>query len=151
MENATNDNKRSRGDGDSDFPQTKRLKDDLLMINSPKPDLDFLLSSFVEEISVSQTPIESVELHPDLGYLLEASDDELGLPPPVVSGNEESEVIGVSIGEMWMFDEQIPCFDSLEIGIANNNSCADDVTGEYLPFDGLFDYSDAVIESADGL
>ncbi|KAE8666071.1 protein NIM1-INTERACTING 2-like [Hibiscus syriacus] len=59
--------------------------------------------SFEEEISVApSTSTESVQVvdltsdsgesKPDLGYLLEASDDELGLPPPTASttGDEGS-------------------------------------------------------------
>lgn len=48
------------------------------------PDLDSVISSFEKEINV---PVPAVQ--PELGYLLEASDDELGLPPAALKGEME--------------------------------------------------------------
>ncbi|XP_058227146.1 uncharacterized protein LOC131335690 [Rhododendron vialii] len=78
-------------------PESNRIPDDILdILDDPDPvadsaiqDLDSVIKSFEEEIlphlpSPVDFPItvpEYVESQGDLGYLLEASDDELGLPP----------------------------------------------------------------------
>ncbi|TXG47714.1 hypothetical protein EZV62_027008 [Acer yangbiense] len=99
-----------------------------------------LLHSFQQEISarssslvevVDLTSSDSGESQPDLGYLLEACDDELGLPPATVSrqkakNDEFTELVRVSsrssgICEFWGFEDGI---------------------SEYVGFEeGLFDYS----------
>ncbi|CAI9756082.1 unnamed protein product [Fraxinus pennsylvanica] len=145
----------------SDLPEVKRLKEDLLdslgddesELCTTSQDLDSFMKSFEEEIMGSHSPTEdfkpgSEESQPDLGYLLEASDDELGLPPSTASPtgvlsegktefvrvDSDSSEIG---GELWEF----PSYDSYEFGIGEtenyNNS-----NGEYVALDGLFDYSD---------
>ena len=52
--------------------------------------LDSVIKSFEEEIlAPGPNPVpESGEFNPNLGYLLEASDDELGLPPTVAQSEE---------------------------------------------------------------
>lgn len=74
-------------------PESNRIPDDILdILDEPDPviqDLDSVIKSFEEEILPhSPSPVdfpvtvpEYVESQVDLGYLLEASDDELGLPP----------------------------------------------------------------------
>ncbi|XP_059668739.1 uncharacterized protein LOC132313813 [Cornus florida] len=96
-----------------DSAEVKRLRDDLLNLDDSDlgtncPDLDSFMKSFEEEISVSPAPpANDVDLTSDaedsqleLGYLLEASDDELGLPPSTTSSseaenNEETELVRV--------------------------------------------------------
>ncbi|KAF5727754.1 hypothetical protein HS088_TW22G01451 [Tripterygium wilfordii] len=151
--------KRVRGESDEleiDSPEVKRLRDDLLGVldeSDPDPaiqDLDSVMKSFEEEISASLSlPVPVVDLtsdsgdsHPDLGYLLGASDDELGLPPTCTSSNEfKYEVIELArvssgINEFWGFDDEIPCYDSFVLGVG------DYVNQEYGALDGLFDHSD---------
>nr|VDD26075.1 unnamed protein product [Brassica oleracea] len=68
-----------------DSPDVKRLRDDLFDDSghdSEIQDLDSLMKSFEDELSSTTTEQGSGETLPDLGYLFEASDDELGLPPP---------------------------------------------------------------------
>jgi hypothetical protein len=74
----------------------KRLREDLLgFLDDTEADLKFqdldsVMKSFDEEISLACTyssvsvvdlTSDSGESQPELGYLLEASDDKLGLPP----------------------------------------------------------------------
>lgn len=168
-----NDKKRVRGDSDefseSDSPEVKRLREDLLGFlddTEPNPmiqDLDSVMKSFEEEISQACTssPVPVVDLtdsgesQPELGYLLEASDDELGLPPSGNSlgdevKNSDTELGRVSsyssgIGELWGFEDQIPGYYSFEFGAGIGY----DNTSEYVAFDGLFEHSDVYFDSSD--
>lgn len=165
--------KRVRDDSDEsrlESLEVKRLRDDLLeFLDDTDPglsaqDLDSVMKSLQEEISATSSPApladlpsDSGESQPQIGYLLEASDDELGLPPPGDSVNTEgnselqTELVPVSsdssgIAEFWEFEDQIPSYDSFELGTGvgyNNNST------EYVAFDGLFDHSDVYYDSAD--
>ncbi|KAJ7954090.1 Carbohydrate-responsive element-binding protein [Quillaja saponaria] len=101
---AQRDKKRVRDDSDefgSDSVEVKKLRENLLEFlddSDPDPsshDLDSVMKSLQEEISAPCSPVplidltlESAESQPDIGYLLEASDYELGLPPGN-SSNEE--------------------------------------------------------------
>ncbi|XP_054810290.1 uncharacterized protein LOC129311870 [Prosopis cineraria] len=165
--------KRVRDDSDEsglESPEVKRLRDDLLdLLDDTDPalssqDLDSVMKSLQEEISASSSPAPAVDLtsdsgdsQPQIGYLLEASDDELGLPPPGESVNPDgkgelpTELIPAlsdssGIAELWEFENQIPSYDSFDLGTGaeyNGNSA------EYLAFDGLFDHSDVYYDSAE--
>ncbi|GFZ16133.1 hypothetical protein Acr_25g0005420 [Actinidia rufa] len=174
MEDISN-KKRVRDDSDEselDLPEVKRLRDDLLgnlEDSDPctmSPDLDSFMKSFEEEISATPSPIppavvdlssDSVQSQPDLGYLLEASDDELGLPPSnTASSSELTELARVSsdssaeLSELWRFDDQIPSYDSFEFGIAGEEDHYNVIHyGEFVAEDGLFDYSDLGFGSYD--
>ncbi|XP_022735040.1 uncharacterized protein LOC111288422 [Durio zibethinus] len=152
---------------DLDLFEVKRLRDDLLDFLDDSDslpinqDLASVMKSFEDEISASASePVvalatDSGESQPDLGYLLEASDDELGLPPPTVTttGGEEvrSEVAELprvfsdssGIGELWGFEDQIPNYDSFEFGIEDNYS------GDNVVYDGLFEYPDVYYDSSE--
>ncbi|KAL6007458.1 hypothetical protein ACLOJK_032956 [Asimina triloba] len=154
--------KRARADSDSspeshtesqpDSPEAKRLHADLLeILDNPESagdkndDLASVMKSFEEEIasSLPQPPAsDSVERPPDLGYLLEASDDELGLPPTaserddLVRGPFEAE----GLGQMWGFEDEIPSYDALEFGIRHVKENEEEEAA--FVFEGLFDYSD---------
>ena len=116
-----------------------------------------MMKSLQEEISASSSlaPVvdltsDSGESQPQIGYLLEASDDELGLPPPGMSSNPEAkdegfgnELVRASsdssgIGQFWDFDDQIPSYETFEFGGGVNYNG----NTEYMAFDGLFDHSD---------
>ncbi|KAG9152913.1 hypothetical protein Leryth_012527 [Lithospermum erythrorhizon] len=151
------DRKRERCDSleeeDFDLPEVKKLRQDLLdnleddEICSTSADLDSFMRSFEEEISSTNIPpmpkTETNETNlaleanddplPNIGYLLEASDDELGLPPSSSSPSQLGD-------ELWGF-QNVSSFDSFGLteleninGVGNNN--------EYVELDGLFDYSD---------
>ncbi|KAJ4710531.1 Carbohydrate-responsive element-binding protein [Melia azedarach] len=156
------------------LPEVKRLRDDLLFgfldesdADPAIQDLDSVMKSLQEEITASSpsqvqivdlTTSESGESQPELGYLLEASDDELGLPPSTsstvsseeVKNNEVTELVRVSsessgIGELWGFEDNIPSYDSFELGICDINNVND-----YVAFDdGLFEYSNVYFDSAE--
>jgi hypothetical protein len=150
--------KRARVDSvesDLDSPGVKRLREDLLNNFEDDPDvsfpilydLDSVMKSFEEEITpvpvVVNLTSDSGDSKPDLGYLLEASDDELGLPPVGKVGDEKiTELIRVDSddssgnGGFWGFEDLIPAtkYDSFELGVGENS---------YDEFDdSLFEYND---------
>lgn len=150
-------------ESDITSPEVKRLREDLLDSLDDDPefctsnqDLDSFMKSFEEEITASPGVVdlvsESGESQPDLGYLLEASDDELGIPPPTASPvgleNElKTELVPVESdssefgGEFW----EVPGYDAFGFGLGE----ADNYDGEYVALDGLFDYSDLGFGSGD--
>lgn len=127
-------------------PDVKRLRDDLFDDSGHDPatqDLDSLMKSFEDELT-NTTAQQSGETQPDLGYLFEASDDELGLPPPQPSTllppssgeTKETELVRASsdssgVGELRGIEEPVPGFGSFELD------------------DGLFEYSDVSLDSGD--
>ncbi|XP_047949288.1 uncharacterized protein LOC125195138 [Salvia hispanica] len=77
-----------------DSPEVKRVREDLLDeidedsdLRTSFHELDSFMKSFEEEITegIIELASDSGESRPDLGYLLEASNDELGIPPPAAS------------------------------------------------------------------
>ncbi|CAK7349742.1 unnamed protein product [Dovyalis caffra] len=153
--------------------EAKRIQDDLLDIfdDSDEPaiqGLDSVIRSFEEEILVG-APVPEMSLHsggsqPDLGYLLEASDDELGLPPTFTSGEDKSaaavSVVSAeeegpgTVGFGWMlgFENEIPNYDSFEFGLGGNpdgNQNDSDNNGDFVALGGLFDHSDENFVPAD--
>lgn len=158
--------KRVRADSDEsvlESPEAKRLRDDLLEFfddadhnTASTQDLDSVMKSLQEEISASPSTAsrrvtsDSGESQAQIGYLLEASDDELGLPPPGNSSvpegkSEEAELVRVSsdssgIGELWGFEDQIPSYDSFDLGTGFGYES----NTEYVAFDGLFNHSDVL-------
>ncbi|XP_057765748.1 uncharacterized protein LOC130986368 [Salvia miltiorrhiza] len=157
-----------------DSPDVKRLREDLLdgfdddsEFCTSTQDLDSFMKSFEEEITASPASghgagaaedgvidlvSDSGDSRPDLGYLLEASDDELGIPPPTASpvgeGNElRTEVAKVESdssefgGEFW----EVPGYDTYGFGFGE----VENDIGEYVALDGLFDYSDLGFGSGD--
>ncbi|KAJ8641872.1 hypothetical protein MRB53_018566 [Persea americana] len=165
-------NKRPRVDLDEsspdspESPETKRLRENILDIldDEDAPDRDpatqdlaSFMKSFEEEIGLSSSdslhpPSQESEVGeslPDLGFLLGASDDELGLPPTSSSGEENekdeedilrgpSETVGFD--QMWGFEDEIPCYDVLGYGIRSEEKHEEDS----VVLGGLFDFSDAV-------
>lgn len=145
--------------------QVKRLRKDLLELlddtdlDPVSQDLDSVMRSFEEELS-TPPPVTLIDLTsdsgnsspPELGFLLEASDDDLGLPPSSSStaSTDETEVTEVvrppydssELGGLWgfdSFDEQIPNYgDSFGLG-----PC------EVVAYeDGLFQYEDGYFAGA---
>ncbi|XP_052199694.1 uncharacterized protein LOC127806437 [Diospyros lotus] len=165
--------KRVRDDWDEselDSPEVKRLRDDLLGnlddsdLCTASPDLDSFMKTFADEISASPAPAVSAtgsgDSQPELGFLLEASDDELGLPPSTTTSSSEtwnkelseldrvSSDSSVELSEPWKFCDEILSFD--EFGVAGDgNDLGVNNHGEYVALDGLFDYSDLGFGSHD--
>ncbi|KAK9064625.1 hypothetical protein SSX86_016007 [Deinandra increscens subsp. villosa] len=163
-------NKRVHSDSDDHLfnsPEAKRIRHELL--DSPEDsdsytlsqDLDSFIKSFEDEIS---PPLETVELssdsaesRPGLEFLLEASDDELGLPPT------ESEKIPslTQSGEPGLFswlDDQVPNYDPFGNGFGyadgdvngdGNRDFNGNFNGEYVGLDGLFDCTDVGFGGSD--
>ncbi|XP_073049078.1 uncharacterized protein [Primulina eburnea] len=151
---------------DVDSPEVKRLRENLLDsldddddeadFCTAREDLDSFMKSFEKEItSDGGDAVEVVDLvsgtedsRPELGYLLEASDDDLGLPPTESSPNaaQKSELGD----EFWGFEPEIPGYDSDGYGfVQTENLYGGD--SEYVAIDGLFDYSDMGLGSGDFL
>ncbi|XP_051145737.1 uncharacterized protein LOC127261420 [Andrographis paniculata] len=150
-------------EADTDSQEVKKLREKLLDcldddadFGAANQDLDSFMKSFEEEITASPSTVvgdassaadlapDSGESRPDLGYLLEASDDELGLPP-TTSYKEEigTELVRVEsessefASEFW----EMPSYDSFEFGFVETDNF-DGGNGEYVALDGLFDHSD---------
>ncbi|EOA37115.1 hypothetical protein CARUB_v10010335mg [Capsella rubella] len=168
------DKKRVRDESSNDVvldsPEVKRLRDDLFDVlddSDPEPvsqDLDSVMKSFEDELSTVTTTAAlgggAGETQPDLGYLLEASDDELGLPPPPsvspvpVSKEEETtetltDLVRASsdssgIDEIWGFEDHVSNYADLDFG-----SVVGDCGGDYVAVEGLFEFSDDCFDSGD--
>ncbi|XP_077210890.1 uncharacterized protein LOC143846344 [Tasmannia lanceolata] len=163
-------NKRVRDDSD-ESPESKRLRANLLDFlddsDAPgdrNPALASVIRSFEEEIhslvdnDTLPAPLPSLEFEsfesslPDLGYLLEASDDDLGLPP-TISGSDENDKEGdsdifhvspnlIGFDQMfWGFEDEIPSYDALEFGIPEDGNGNEDT---FVLFEGLFGPSESL-------
>ncbi|CAN0876364.1 hypothetical protein LINGRAHAP2_LOCUS11272 [Linum grandiflorum] len=142
-----------------DFPEVKKIREDLFDIlddSDPDPtvqDLDSVMKSFQEEISPASSSLtapvvvdltsESGDSHAELGFLLEASDHELGLPPSSSGQYDEPELVRVDSeeparlgGDLWGFQDGFPSYDSFELG-------------EVVYDEGLLDYSNVCFDSAE--
>ncbi|KAF8390138.1 hypothetical protein HHK36_024660 [Tetracentron sinense] len=184
MEDYSNNNKNKRvrddsEDSDLDSPEAKRIRDNLLdILDDSDPvidrnpaatdDLASVMKSFEEEICSSNIPAlpavdmpsDPGEYQPDIEFLLEASDDDLGLPPTFSSSsseeekNEEADLLrvsseGVGFGEIWGFDDQIPGYNSFGFVGEEGNNNDEFVALELDGTGGLFDYSDSGYEMSD--
>lgn len=119
-------------------------------------DLDSVIKSFEEEILhsstvpssqtfIDQTLSDSGESQSDLGYLLEASDDELGLPPTFSPENhiDAESRSGNTIG----FENELLRYDSFDLGMLagimdGDNYCSENGGDFQTVVGGLFDYPD---------
>ncbi|KAJ0230609.1 hypothetical protein HA466_0307110 [Hirschfeldia incana] len=128
-------------------PEVKRLRDDLFDDSGHDPatqDLDSLMKSFEDELSNTTTAAQdSGENQPDLGYLFEASDDELGLPPPPPPPPPPSTLLPPPSEETKETELVRASSDSSEVG----ESVTD--FGSFELDDGLFEYSDVCLDSGD--
>ncbi|KAL5219743.1 hypothetical protein ABZP36_024456 [Zizania latifolia] len=75
-------------------------------------DLVSVMRSFEEEIAAGDAGDAAGATQPELGFLLEASDDELGLPPATASSSEEAgagdpEEAVVFGGQIWGFEDEL--------------------------------------------
>ena len=170
-------NKRGR-DESAEFPEAKRLReadlisdildnDDALDSGSDGvEDLADVIKSLEEEIMAPAPAPAALEEEDNrtpllvLGYLLEASDDELGLPPAVGSSPPSSSSDGVEVVEIADDEtEEVAGFDRIW-GFEDDVSAASPYEGlefggqtefdDGVFFDGdLFDYSAVVYEPSD--
>lgn len=153
MEGVAAGNKRTRAEAEvsTESADAKRMRDDLLDIlesgddrdSAEAPELATFMKHFEEVIGLPASSSEFLELPTDLGYLLEASDDELGLPPASYGGDQEEVQVVEQEGGLvgfdggWGFEDEVP--GSYEFGVWAEG----EVEGhEDVVLDGLFDYSD---------
>ncbi|KAK9926272.1 hypothetical protein M0R45_023513 [Rubus argutus] len=152
---------------DLDPAEAKMIQEDLLNIledadtvvdrDPAIQGLDSVIKSFEEEIQLPGAPafappVETTSgsgesSQPELGYLLEASDDELGLPP---TKSEESKMeaadFSASSSETaaalykGFENDMFPSYDAFDFGIGGYSES--NGGGEYVALGGLFDYSD---------
>ncbi|KAK3028052.1 hypothetical protein RJ639_038625 [Escallonia herrerae] len=117
------------------------------------PDLDSVIRSFEEEI-LHPSPAPASDSS-ELGYLLEASDDELGLPPAMSPSDEQprSELSDLAripcealgSGQILEYEGAAPAYHSFEFGFGfgdETESNNDGANGEFVAVGGLFDYSE---------
>lgn len=123
--------------------------------------LDSVIKSFEEEIltpafepvQTEPEPVQIVsepvqmaglgEMQKDLGYLFEASDDELGLPPTVVSGDEpgRTEPEKVDLTGFLGFEDDFTGYDGFGFGggLLPEYDGVNTGAGDFVAGDGLFD------------
>ncbi|KAG6470640.1 uncharacterized protein LOC122031507 [Zingiber officinale] len=152
-------------DADETAPtEVKRLRVDFLFDildddagPTGEQDLASVMKSLEEEISlpspadlpaVSHLSEEGLEVarQPDLGFLYEASDDELGLPPADAASSAdesgaaaEADVAGFS--RIWGFDDAVDGYDGLGLGMRPEERAFE---GGQAVEGGLFDYTDEI-------
>lgn len=162
-------------------PEVKRIQEDLLNILDDSEGvadrdpaiqgLDSVIRSFEEEIllpqgqSVLDLCLEAAETQSELGYLLEASDDELGLPPSFGSSAEDDgkaadgEVpapatpgtpAGLGFCETMAFENEMTGYDSFEFASEASNSNNREAGDEFVMLGGLFDFPESSCEPDDG-
>ncbi|KAL3343600.1 hypothetical protein AABB24_027233 [Solanum stoloniferum] len=154
-----------------DSPEAKQIREDILdILDEPDAltecppeiqDLDSVMKSFEEEMLhhsplndtqtvLDLTPSESGDSQPDLGYLLEASDDELGLPPTISPTDEKVNVESTVMPEaaefanMTCFEGEMPNYDTFDFGMDHEARVGDNdignSNGDFVTVGGLFDY-----------
>lgn len=148
-------------------PEVKRLRENLLdgldddAEFGSTHDLDSFMKSFEEEITASPSAaadcgVDAVQLvsdsgdsRSDLGYLFEASDDELGLPPTASEAAAELARVQSESSELGSEFWEAPGYDSFEFGFGGTVTNYGGGNGEYAALDGLFDHSDMGLGSGD--
>lgn len=161
-----------------DSSKARMIQDDLLdMLDDTETvpgiqDLDSVIRSFEEEIlqaspsaatqAVAELASDSGESQPELGYLLEASDDELGLPPTGTSSDVQpqyqynqyetsnnvspqdnaDDLVGLA-NITGGFDEDLHSYDTFGLDICERSiEGGNHNGGDYVTVDGLFDYAE---------
>ncbi|XP_009606577.1 uncharacterized protein [Nicotiana tomentosiformis] len=136
-------------------PDVKQIREEILdILDEPETvtdhlpevqDLDSVIRSFEEEIVHPSTQ----PAQPDLGYLLEASDDDLGLPP-TISASDDHVNARINTPENAAgirFESELQSFDSFEfgmnVGAGDGNSYGVYSNGDFVTVEGLFDYEES--------
>lgn len=136
--------------------QAHAIQEDLLKIlddtdssidrESAIQDLDSVIRSFEKEIEVPVPVVQS-----ELGFLLEASDDELGLPP----AGEKGEIEGVNLAAQFSGNGSVKGILGFEDEIVTNYCWFENLRSEIKEWDpeeevvalgGLFDHTDVAAE-----
>ena len=155
MDGQTGQKKRDRAEEspESDTPEAKRIREDLFELlddadtvpagGSDDDDLYSVMKSFEQEISGSVGDLTSVsgDSLPELGYLLRADDDELGLPAAegVGDGEGAGEVNRVEVeGDPFEFGE---FDDPFGVGVGFGFGLGEE-GGDDVAVGGIFDFGD---------
>ncbi|XP_049397221.1 uncharacterized protein LOC125861343 [Solanum stenotomum] len=114
----------------SDSPEVKQIREEVLDILDEQEiltdrlpeveELDSVMKSFEEEIvhpSIQQTNLNSVDPQLDLSYLLEASDNELGLPPTALSFDDHVNAKNNIAGSENVIEFEKELLPSHELGL----------------------------------
>lgn len=149
------------------LPGAKRLREDLLLDDDDddegedavagEQDIASVMKSLEEEIAMPGKGKggEAAAEQPDLGFLLEASDDELGLPPPPAASSSSdeaaaapaAEVEAVGFGQMWELADDFDAYYGMGVfvGVRPEEMPAAEAE-EAAGFDGgfLFDFADSL-------
>lgn len=147
-----------------DSPGAREIHDDLMDILDDSDNvgereptmqgLDSVIKSFEEEILAPGPDPDVAPESCDLRHLLEASDDELGLPPTVTPAAEEENKPenegfrrvgpdGIDLSGFLGFEDDIPHYESLGYGTGVFVEYGgDDNGGGFVTLDGLFDYAE---------
>ncbi|KAK4350008.1 hypothetical protein RND71_029321 [Anisodus tanguticus] len=152
-------------DVDLDSPEAKQIREGILnILDEPDAltecvpeiqDLDSVMKSFEEEmlhgstIDDPQTVLdltlsESGESQSDLGYLLEDSDDELGLPPTFSPVDEQVNAVESAVMPEATEFLNMPNYDTFDFGMDPEVRDGDNEGGnnndDFVTVGGLFDY-----------
>ncbi|PKI43866.1 uncharacterized protein LOC116213624 [Punica granatum] len=151
------ESKRPRVDGPEDYsssPESWRIEETILDILDDPIDVDTAVQGLDSVIRSFEEEILGAPAHqPDLGYLLEASDDELGLPPTLANysssdvrgfggaGWSESSD-GFELGGLFGFDNEFAGYGGYEFAVGADGcwSGYGGGDGEFVAVGGLFDY-----------
>ncbi|CAA6671389.1 unnamed protein product [Spirodela intermedia] len=127
---------------DSDLADVMRSLEEEIAASSPSA-CEPQQQPAVESASSASTPEREDSRHSDLGYLLEASDDELGSHRAEEDPREDANQESAAPGQIWGFTDEIPnSYDALDLE-AFENSFWPAGANEVVVFDGgLFDYPD---------
>ncbi|KAK4361980.1 hypothetical protein RND71_017221 [Anisodus tanguticus] len=148
-----------------DSPEAKQIREDILdILDEPDAltecvpeiqDLDSVMKSFEEEMLhgstiedpqtvLDLTSSDSGESQPDLGYLLEASDDELGLPPTFSPADEQVNAVESAVMPEATVFVNMPNYDTFDFGmdpeVRDGDNDGGNSDGDFVTVGGLFDY-----------
>lgn len=172
------ESKRLRVDSDVDSLEVKRIQDDLLNILDDSDGLverdpsfqclDSVIKSLEEEIFMPAQPpavldlaLDMAEAQNELGYLQEASDDELGLPPSFGPSEDElkreaadpdTSSIDLALNDSLGFENELPYYDSFDLGLCGGPDVGSHVfgnDGQFVTVGGLFDHTDDCCDGGD--
>jgi hypothetical protein len=139
-----------------EYSDVNKIRDDILDILEESDDvseildLDSVIKSFEDEI-VPPSPVPVPKGSDNLGYLLEASDDELGLPPAISPTDEKPKDQSTDLGNYYPshafefgenagFENELPSYGLFEFGFGEEIEGNED----FVTVGGLFDYSDGL-------
>lgn len=171
------ESKRPRIYPDNESPEMRRIQDDLLNILDDSDGvadrdpaiqgLDMVIKSFEKEITVPDQTLAVLELGADLaeasrelGYLLEASDDELGLPPSFGSSEDEQKsdapvppvtpAVEFELNGSSGFENELSNYESFEFGTCGGAAFSSHDSENDNQFEAVGGFHDYTVDGFDG-